>query len=234
MKAHDYLSWAALAAALVVTANAEYTLARECGYNQWVAGAVPGALDVYTVRALRSHRDVAASVIALVAVNAASHLLRAGMIPMHPALVIAVSAIAPLVLWRVHALRYPDHSRAASAEAHSVQSDASAEVQPTPSACIPDAVVQPDACIPNASAEVQSSVDAVVQPNAQPDANAVVQPTEVHLAAECSALLAAARALAADAPNGRVPLRRLQAELHIGQRRAQELQRALETLPTPV
>ena len=215
MKSHDYLSWAALTAALVVTANAEYTLARECGYNQWVAGAVPGALDVYTVRALRSHRDVAASVIALVTVNAASHLLRAEMIPMHPALVIAVSAIAPLVLWRVHALRYPGRKAAASADAHpadagtsevhSVQPDASAEAQPTPSA---EAVVQPDACIPNA----------------QP-----LQPTEVHLAAECSAdaLLEAARALAADAPNGRIPLRRLQAELHIGQRRAQELQQAL-------
>ncbi len=101
---HDYLKWGALAAALVATASAEYELARAVGFNQWVAAAVPGALDLYTVRALRSGREVLAAVAAMIGVNAASHLVTAGLVTVNVPLVVAVSAIAPLVLWRVHSL----------------------------------------------------------------------------------------------------------------------------------
>jgi len=101
---NDYLKWAALLAALVATASAEYELARQVGFNQWVAAAVPGALDIYTVRAMRAHRDVLAAVTAMIGVNAASHLVTAGLLPVDVPLVVAVSAIAPLVLWRVHRL----------------------------------------------------------------------------------------------------------------------------------
>ncbi|MFG2299438.1 hypothetical protein [Actinacidiphila glaucinigra] len=101
----DYLKWGALLFALVATASAEYELARAVGFNQWVAAAVPGALDIYTVRAMRAHRDVLAAVTAMIGVNAASHLVTAGLLPINVPLVVAVSAIAPLVLWRVHSLR---------------------------------------------------------------------------------------------------------------------------------
>jgi hypothetical protein len=101
---HDYLKWGALVAALVATASAEYELARAVGFNQWVAAAVPGALDLYTVRALRSGKEVLAAVAAMIGVNAASHLVTAGLVSVSVPLVVAVSAIAPLVLWRVHAL----------------------------------------------------------------------------------------------------------------------------------
>lgn len=101
----DPLLWAALFAALVVTASAEYELARACGFGSVVAGAVPAALDVYAVRALRARRDVAAVVLAMIAVNALSHLVSAELLDVSVPLVVAVSAIAPLVLWRVHALR---------------------------------------------------------------------------------------------------------------------------------
>lgn len=100
----DVLGWAALAAALVATASAEYDLARAVGFNAWVAAAVPGALDIYTVRAMRARRDVLAAVSAMIGVNAASHLVSAGLLPVNVPLVVAVSAIAPLVLWRVHRL----------------------------------------------------------------------------------------------------------------------------------
>jgi hypothetical protein len=103
----DYLKWAALIAALVATASAEYELARAVGFNEWVAAAVPGALDIYTVRALRAHRDVLAAVAAMIGVNAASHLVTAGLLPVNVPLVVAVAAIAPLVLWRVHSLATP-------------------------------------------------------------------------------------------------------------------------------
>ncbi|MER5468029.1 hypothetical protein [Streptomyces sp. NPDC002685] len=101
---NDFLKWGALLFALVATASAEYELATAVGFNRWVAAAVPGALDIYTVRALRAHRDVLAAVGAMIGVNAASHLVTAGLLPVNVPLVVAVSAIAPLVLWRVHRL----------------------------------------------------------------------------------------------------------------------------------
>lgn len=100
----DWLKLAALLFALVATASAEYELARAVGFNQWVAAAVPGALDIYTVRAMRAHRDVLVAIGAMIGVNAASHLVTAGLIPVNVPLVVAVSAIAPLVLWRVHSI----------------------------------------------------------------------------------------------------------------------------------
>jgi hypothetical protein len=101
----DLLGWAALGAAIVVTASAEYALARACGFGTYVAAGVPAALDIYAIRALRAHKDVLAVVVAMIAVNAGAHLVEAGLLAVSWPLVVAVSAIAPLVLWRVHALR---------------------------------------------------------------------------------------------------------------------------------
>lgn len=100
----DPLLWGALVAVLVVLASAEYELARACGFGTYVAAGVPAALDIYAVKALRSKRDVPLAVIALIAVNAASHLVASGLLPVDWPLIVAVSAIAPLVLWRVHRL----------------------------------------------------------------------------------------------------------------------------------
>ncbi|MFM9612479.1 hypothetical protein [Streptomyces sp. V2] len=97
----DPLLWAALAAVLVVLASAEYQLAVACGFGRYVAAGVPAALDVYALAALRVRRDVLAT---LIAVNAASHLVEVGLLPVSVPLVVAVSAVAPLVLWRVHGL----------------------------------------------------------------------------------------------------------------------------------
>lgn len=108
----DGLKWVAAAFALAATATAEYEIARAIGMNQWIAAAVPGALDAYVVRALRAHREVLTAVIAMVGVNAASHLVTAGILPVEWPLITAVSAIAPLVLWRVHALGTPGDWRA--------------------------------------------------------------------------------------------------------------------------
>lgn len=104
MKQRDPLLWAALLAVLVVLASAEYDLARACGFGQYVAAGVPAALDIYAIRALRARRDVLVVVVALIAVNGASHLVASELLPVNVPLVVAVSAIAPLVLWRVHRL----------------------------------------------------------------------------------------------------------------------------------
>jgi len=100
----DPLLWAALIAVLVVLASAEYQLAVACGFGRYVAAGVPAALDVYALAALRARRDVLAVVATLIAVNAASHLVEVGLLPVSVSLVVAVSAVAPLVLWRVHRL----------------------------------------------------------------------------------------------------------------------------------
>lgn len=106
LKGRDWLGAAATLFALAVTFNAEYEIAIAVHINPIVAYAVPGALDVYVLRALQVKRDVFLTVLAMVAVNAASHLVTAGVLAVSPALIVAVSAIAPLVLWRAHVLRY--------------------------------------------------------------------------------------------------------------------------------
>jgi hypothetical protein len=103
-KPFDMLAWAALLAALAVTASGEWELARQCGMGAYVAAGVPASLDIYAVRAMRARRDVPAVVGAMIAVQAAAHLVASGHLTVAPALVVAVSAIAPLVLWRVHRL----------------------------------------------------------------------------------------------------------------------------------
>lgn len=98
----DPLAWGALVCALAVTASAEYTLARAAGFGPWVAAGVPGALDIYALRAMRARRDVAVVVGAMIAVQALAHLVAAHLLAVSVPLVVAVSTIAPLVLWRVH------------------------------------------------------------------------------------------------------------------------------------
>lgn len=100
----DWILWGALGCTLVGTAHAEYTLATATGVHWFVAASVPGALDLYVIRALQVHRDVLAAVLAMVVMNVASHLVTAGVLPVHWALISAVGALAPLVLWRIHYL----------------------------------------------------------------------------------------------------------------------------------
>ena len=102
----DYLLWGALGCALVGTAHAEYTLATAVGVHWMVAAAVPGALDLYVIRALQVHRDVFLAVLVMTAANVASYLVQAGDLPVGWPLRSAVGALAPLILWRVHSLRY--------------------------------------------------------------------------------------------------------------------------------
>jgi hypothetical protein len=102
MAGQDWLAWAALTAALSVTASAEYGLARDCGFGAYVAAGVPAALDIYAVRAFRAHRDVAAAVGAMIVVNTLAHLVDARRLAVSVPLVVLVSVLAPLVVWRVH------------------------------------------------------------------------------------------------------------------------------------
>lgn len=102
---HDWVLWAQLACALVATAHAEYTLALACGANQWVAAAVPGALDLYVIRALQKRHDVLPAVLVMVAANVTSILVRQGVLEVTWGVLAAVGAVAPLLVWRGHVLR---------------------------------------------------------------------------------------------------------------------------------
>ena len=105
VKGLDPITWGALGCALVGTAHAEYTLGTAAGAHWAVAAAVPGALDLYVLKALRVHRDVLPAVLVMVAANVASYLIQAGVLPVGWPVYSAVGALAPLILWRVHHLR---------------------------------------------------------------------------------------------------------------------------------
>ncbi|KIF05659.1 hypothetical protein PL81_11945 [Streptomyces sp. RSD-27] len=100
----------ALGATIVLTASGEFALAKLTGWPWQVAWALPLAIDVYVVQAFRRHRDVAAALILMVAANAAYHLAAAGLVGVDTAdgnkplwwLIVAVAAIAPWVMWRIH------------------------------------------------------------------------------------------------------------------------------------
>lgn len=126
-----WLLWGSLACALVSTANAEYTLALATGMNPVVAGAVPGALDMYVVQALRQGRDVLPAVLSMVAVNVTSHLVHAGDLPMDWRIRSAVGSITALLLWRVHYL-WKRRPRAAPKPLPTWEQGESAEFEPLP------------------------------------------------------------------------------------------------------
>lgn len=137
VKAHPILA-GALAAALVGTAHAEYTLATATGVNEYVALAVPAALDLYVIQALRVHRDVATAVLVMVAANVVSHLLVAGLYPSghgwQVGVTAAVGALAPGIVWRVHSL---ERTRNRTELLWGVQAGAvkAPEMQPAPDEC---------------------------------------------------------------------------------------------------
>lgn len=102
----DWILWGSLGCALVSTAHAEYTLATAAHFNEYVALAVPGALDLYVVRALQQRRDVFVAVLAMVAANVTSHLIAGGVLGVRWPVIAAVGAVAPLIVWRVYSLKY--------------------------------------------------------------------------------------------------------------------------------
>lgn len=106
----------ALAATIGLTASGEMELARLAGWPKELAWLLPVAIDIYVVQALRRHRDVYIAIALMVAANATYHLAHATGVGMHQTaeglaptwqLVVGVAAIAPLVMWRIHALTAP-------------------------------------------------------------------------------------------------------------------------------
>lgn len=98
----------AMYAAVILCASGEYALAVLAGFPMYVAVFLPVAMDVYVIQAMRRHRDVAAALTLAVAANALDRLAEARLFGVTPDgaatwwLIIAVVAIAPFIVWRVH------------------------------------------------------------------------------------------------------------------------------------
>lgn len=108
-----YGPWVALYAAMALTASGEFELATLVGFPGWIAWALPTAIDVYVVQAIRRHRDVAAAILLSIASQALFHLADVGIFGVdrndRPTwwLIVGVAAIAPVIVWRVHRIAEP-------------------------------------------------------------------------------------------------------------------------------
>ncbi|MCI3930198.1 hypothetical protein [Streptomyces sp. AN091965] len=128
----DVLGWSAMLACIVVTAHGEWSLAVACGYVTTVAAGLPIAIDAYAIRAMRAGKEILPPVLLMVATNAGAHLVHGGMLRVTPWLIVLVSAIAPVVLWRVHALRRHESAEPESTTDDIVISSPTPVVEPVP------------------------------------------------------------------------------------------------------
>lgn len=101
-----WLAHVSLAAGVVFTATAEYSLARRLGAMEPVAVMLPVAIDAYAIAALKRFRafDIALSLLLMCAAQVSAHLLDSHVMPVNGWLVVVVSLLVPVAIWRTHAL----------------------------------------------------------------------------------------------------------------------------------
>ncbi|MFC1428571.1 hypothetical protein ACEZCY_35955 [Streptacidiphilus sp. N1-12] len=119
----------ALAAAIGMTATGEFALAALVGVPVYLAWLLPTCVDVWAMSAMRAKRgkEVASSLATMITANATYHVAAAHLLGMaqsangtwHPQweLIVLVACIAPIVVWRVHALIDADDHPAPKAAA---------------------------------------------------------------------------------------------------------------------
>ncbi|MFG2544363.1 hypothetical protein ACGFOM_18170 [Streptomyces sp. NPDC048594] len=104
-----WLTRGSVAAGIAFTATAEYDLALALGASRPVAVMLPLALDLYVIAALRWFRrvDIALSLALMGAAQVAAHLLSADVMTVNTPMVVVVSLLVPVSIWRTHALARP-------------------------------------------------------------------------------------------------------------------------------
>ncbi|MEV6080990.1 hypothetical protein AB0L80_38715 [Streptomyces sp. NPDC052069] len=112
--------WAALVAAIGLTASGEYKLAALAGFGV-VSWLLPVCIDIWAATAFHRKKDVKAALAMMIATNVVYHMAERGIVGIrtvggravldasgHPVaewwLIGLVACIAPVVLWRVHQL----------------------------------------------------------------------------------------------------------------------------------
>jgi hypothetical protein len=112
-----WLTRLSLAAGIAFTAHAEYDLARSLGADPAIAAMLPVAIDAYVMAALRWFRafDIALSLSLMGAAQVAAHLLDAKVMTVNIPMVIVVSLLVPVSIWRTHALARIEHAVPAEA-----------------------------------------------------------------------------------------------------------------------
>lgn len=106
-----WLTRLSLAAGIAFTAHAEYDLARTLGADPAIAAMLPVAIDAYVVAALRWFRgfDITLSLALMGAAQIAAHMLDAKVMTVNIPMVIVVSLLVPVAIWRTHALARGEH-----------------------------------------------------------------------------------------------------------------------------
>lgn len=134
----------AVAAGVTWTAVAEYSLARMIGSYWIVALALPVALDVYVIAAIRRglKRDLFGALAIMGVAQVAAHLLEAHQIRISVPLVTAVAMLVPLSIWRAHALAKPAKPAKATAAPKKAVTDKPVPALPR-TALVPVPVVPP-------------------------------------------------------------------------------------------
>ncbi|PBD00281.1 hypothetical protein BX281_8400 [Streptomyces sp. Ag82_O1-15] len=135
MNTPKLLAHTSLAAGVVFTATAEYSLARKMGAMEAVAVMLPVAIDAYAVAALKRFRsfDITLSLLLMGAAQVSAHLLDSHVMRVNGWLVVIVSLLVPVAIWRTHALaRDDDPTPAEPVEAFNPESLPPVEVERVP------------------------------------------------------------------------------------------------------
>lgn len=162
----DYLVAISLVAGVGYTASAEYNLARAIGSPVPVAVLLPLALDVYVVAAIRRNRgrDIALSLLLMGVAQVSAHMLESRVVQVSVPLVVAVSLLIPLVIWRVHALAVlPQKLQTKTGTAPGTEPAPTVERVPVPDTPpVPDA--NPVPALPASRPELAAVPDSVPAP----------------------------------------------------------------------
>ncbi|WP_405524622.1 hypothetical protein OG426_16165 [Streptomyces canus] len=199
-----WLAHVSLAAGVVFTATAEYSLARRLGAQEAVAVMLPVAIDAYAIAALKRFRafDIALSLLLMCAAQVSAHLLDSHVMPVNGWLVVVVSLLVPAAIWRTHALARDEQPTLAETEGPDV-------IQPLPAATVER--------VPEAPRELPAPVLAAEQPRTR---------VSVAVPEDDDELVERARAYY----NGQIPTYRdLKETYGIGQARAKRIRAVLES-----
>ncbi|MFJ4815129.1 DUF2637 domain-containing protein [Streptomyces sp. NPDC088801] len=103
----DLVRYAALAAAMVISYATQRDLALAHGVPESVAPAVPVAIDLFMVWAVRSRRDIALAVSVAVAANVSGVLTTESLTAVGTWVSAGLHAVFPLTVWRMHRQESP-------------------------------------------------------------------------------------------------------------------------------